>query len=152
MESRSPTISESHSSKAIRPFRKATRGRARTPKAAAKREALQRISQDVLDSRKLSEFDCNPSSHRFHSHGTANTAIRPSIPRTSCGGSSSKLNESPERCRTAAVTSNGLPIVFVSPSMREAMFTVFPIAVNSKRCGEPTLPTIAGPEWIPIPI
>src|SRR6266446_5995254 len=59
-------------------------------------------------------------------HRTANIAIRPSIPRTSCGGSSSKLNELPERSRTAAATSSGLSVVFVSPCMREAIFTVFP--------------------------
>src|SRR6516164_476626 len=77
---------------------------------------------------------------------TAKIITRPSIPRTSCGGNSSKLNESPARSCTAAVTSNGLPTVFVRSCMREAMFTVFPIAVNSSRCGEPTLPTMAGPE------
>ena len=77
---------------------------------------------------------------------TAKIITRPSIPRTSCGGSSSNVNESPARSRTAAVTSKGLPTVFVRPCMREATFTVFPIAVNSSRCGEPTLPTIAGPE------
>src|SRR5262245_5683227 len=77
---------------------------------------------------------------------TAKTITRPSIPRTSCGGSSSNTNKSAERSRTASVTSNGLPTVFVRPCMREAMLTVLPIAVNSSRCGEPTLPTIAGPE------
>src|SRR5437016_9602326 len=71
--------------------------------------------------------------HDCVSYCTAKTDNGPSIPRTSCGGSFSKLNESPERSRTAAVTSSGLPVVFVSPCMREATFTVFPIAVNSSR-------------------
>ena len=83
---------------------------------------------------------------------TPKIITRPSIPRTSCGGSSSNRNESPARSRTAFVTSKDLLTVFVRPCIREAMFTVLPIAVNSRRCGVPTLPTIAGPECIPIPI
>src|SRR5262245_1949605 len=77
---------------------------------------------------------------------TVKIISRSSIPRTSCGGSSSNAKQSPARSRTDAVTSNGLPTVFVRPCMREATLTVLPIAVNSSRCGEPTLPTIAGPE------
>src|SRR5437870_13693229 len=87
--------------------------------------------------------------HDCVSYCTAKIDNRPSIPRTSCGGTSSKLNESPERSRTAAVTSSGFPVAFVSPSTREAIFTVFPMAVNSSRCGEPML---AGLQWFPIPI
>src|SRR6266498_2064505 len=87
--------------------------------------------------------------HDSVSYCTAKIDKRPSIPRTSCGGSSSKPNESPDRSRTAAVTSSGLPVVLVSPCMREAIFTVFPMAVNSSLWGEPMLPTIAGPECIP---
>src|ERR1700759_2123304 len=35
---------------------------------------------------------------------TAKIITRPSIPRTSCGGNSSNMNESTERSRTASVT------------------------------------------------
>src|SRR6476620_10972815 len=55
---------------------------------------------------------------------TPKIITRPSIPRTSCGGSSSNTNESPARSRTAAVASNDLPTVFVRPWMREATLTV----------------------------
>src|SRR6266511_1837469 len=95
--------------------------------------------------------DLRDRRHDCVSYCTAKIDKRPSIPRTSCGGSSSKLNESPDRSRTAAVTSSGLPVVFASPCMREAIFTVFPMAVNSSLWGEPILPTIAGPECIPTP-
>src|SRR5207244_4678597 len=90
--------------------------------------------------------DLTERRHDHVSYWTAKIDNRPSMPRTSCGGSSSKLNESPERSRTAAVTSSAFPVVFVSPCMREAIFTVFPMAVNSSLWGEPMLPTIAGPE------
>ena len=35
--------------------------------------------------------------------------------------------------------------------MRDATFTASPIAVYSRRCGEPMSPTITGPLWMPIP-
>src|SRR5262245_41577615 len=75
--------------------------------------------------------DLSERRHNYISYRTAKIDKRPSMPRTSCGGSSSKLNESPERSRTAAVTSNGFPVVLVSSCIREAIFTVFPMTVNS---------------------
>src|SRR5207244_12896772 len=50
--------------------------------------------------------------HDCVSYCTAKIDNRPSIPRTSCGSSSSQLKESLERSHIAAVTSCGLRFVF----------------------------------------
>ena len=43
-------------------------------------------------------------------------------------------------------------VPFVSPSMREAVFTVSPMMVYSRRRSEPTFPATNAPLWMPIPI
>ena len=43
-------------------------------------------------------------------------------------------------------------VPFVSPSIREAAFTVSPMIVYSRRRSEPTFPATNAPLWMPMPI
>lgn len=81
-----------------------------------------------------------------------NVATASALPFTAMGGASRNANWSPSRRRVASETRMVVSWTFVRLSMREARFTVSPMAVYSRRCGAPMSPTTARPVWMPMPM
>jgi hypothetical protein len=54
--------------------------------------------------------------------------------------------------RVDSAMNSECPLPFVSPSMREAVFTVSPMTVYSSRFCEPTFPAMNTPLLMPMPI